>query len=298
MKTYGLLVRAIILMVALIMNALVVAITVILMASVARMCRGQWYRLWMRGAHRVTVWWMQGNRCILWGVGRHRWAVEGVSDFSPQKNYVLISNHQSWLDILVLGVVFTGRAPILKFFMKKELLWMLPFAGLASYLLGYPFMARHSREDIRRNPELKGQDLATAKAACQKFREFPTTVMNFVEGTRVTPKKQLQSQSPYHHLLKPKSAGIAVVLHELETALSGIIDVTIHYAERPMTLWRFLKGECTRITCHYEVLPVTADLMGDYHQNRAFRATFQQWLNTRWVHKDEWLEQVESRERV
>jgi 1-acyl-sn-glycerol-3-phosphate acyltransferase len=178
--------------------------------------------------------------------------------------------------------------------MKKELLWSLPVAGWACYVLGYPFMARHSHEEIRKNPRLKSKDIETTRAACMKFKEFPTAVMNFVEGTRFSAAKREAQQSPYQYLLKPKATGVALVLQELHAQLSGIVNVTLHYQPQNLSLWQFLRGKIERIDVHYELLPITPDLVGDPYADRVFRKHFQQWLSEVWQRKDQRLAQLSS----
>ncbi len=221
-----------------------------------------------------------------------KWQIEGADALDPQNWYLLICNHQSWMDILVLGVVFRKQLPILKFFMKKELLWSLPVAGWACYFLGYPFMARHSHEEVRKNPQLKTRDIETTRYACGKFKDFPTAVVNFVEGTRFTKAKHDAQQSPYQHLLKPKATGVALALQELHQQLSGILNVTLHYKPQNLSFWDFLSGKIVKIYLHYELLPVIPDLVGDPYEDRTFRRHFQQWLNGLWQEKDQQLDKL------
>ena len=249
-----------------------------------------WYQALMKTALLFPTLWATISGKFL-SLRRHFWKIEGEGDLSYNQWYLLISNHQTWLDILVLGRVFSRKIPVIKFFMKQELLWGLPVLGLSCWSLGYPFLRRHSRHEIRKQPELKGQDIEATKKACKKFREFPTTVMNFVEGTRFTTAKQQRQSSPYLHLLKPKSGGVAIVMKELRNELSGILNVTIHYSQ-PLILWKYFRGDHSTITVHYEVLPLTADLIGDYYEDRDFRRYFQQWLNSVWERKDLLLDKL------
>lgn len=249
-----------------------------------------WYRAVMKIAlFFPTLWAITSGKFL--SVRRHRWKIEGEGDLYPNKWYLLISNHQTWLDILVLGRAFGHKISVIKFFMKRELLWSLPILGLSCWSLGYPFVRRYSPQAIRKQPELKGQDIETTKKACEKFKEFSTTVMNFVEGTRFTIAKQQHQSSPYMHLLKPKSGGIAIVIKELQKELSGILNVTIHYSQ-PLTLWKYFRGDHSTITIHYELLPLTADLIGDYYEDRDFRRYFQKWLNLLWERKDLLLDEL------
>jgi 1-acyl-sn-glycerol-3-phosphate acyltransferase len=117
------------------------------------------------------------------------WDVQGLEGLDPRGWYLVSPNHQSWVDILVLQRIFHRRIPFLKFFLKQELIWV-PVIGLAWWALDFPFMKRGKGSGAR------GSDLATTRKACEKFKRIPTSVINFVEGTRFTPAKHLEQKSP------------------------------------------------------------------------------------------------------
>ncbi|MCX7120424.1 MAG: acyltransferase [Gammaproteobacteria bacterium] len=235
---------------------------------------------------RMPTWFAYINSWIM-AISTHGlWDISGSGELDINKWYVMISNHRSWLDILVLGTVFKNKTPPLKFFMKKELLWQLPFAGIACYVLGFPFMSRHSHAEIKKNPSLKGKDIETTQKACARLRFFPSTLINFLEGTRFSMKKRERQQSPYENLLKPRAGGAAVVMHELQDILSGVVNVVIVYPNKTPSVWDFLCGRFERIKVRYELLPITPDLIGDYYNDRTFRAHIQQWLNGVWERND------------
>ncbi len=246
--------------------------------------------------HQIPATWMTLNKAILHLFSHSKWDIqsniEGNHKLSTKNTYVLLANHQTWVDILVLGYVFNRKTPLIKFFMKKELLWSLPLAGFACWFLDYPFMERHTREQIRKNPALKGKDIETSKQACEKFKLFPTTIMNFVEGTRFSPAKKEKQRSPYQHLLKPKVGALAVVLKEMDGHLSGILDATIAYSKPNLSFWQFLCGDFEKISFRYQLRPVTDNLIGDYYNDRAYRKDIQSWLNEVWQEKDAELEQL------
>ena len=283
--------RAVLAIILLLINMVVVSVSVLIFFCLIHLLpKRAWRRRGLAWLQQLPVWWMVGNHWILQLSTYKKWQITGQGDLHPENSYLLICNHQSWMDIFVLGTVFRHKLPILKFFMKKELLWTLPFAAWACYVLGYPFMARHNHEEVRKNPQLKTKDIETTRAACAKFKEFPTTVVNFVEGTRFTPAKRDAQKSPYQHLLQPKATGVALVLQELHPQLSGIVNVTLHYQPQDCTLLQFLRGKVEKICLHYELLPITPDLIGDPYQNREFRKHFQQWLNSLWQRKNQHLE--------
>lgn len=243
-------------------------------------------------AFGIVPWtWYTLNFAILQLTTAGKWHMTGDrQSLSPKQWYLILSNHQSWMDILVIGCLFRNLAPPLKFFIKKELLWQLPIAGLAGYFMGFPFMSRHSKAEIQRNPALRNKDIETTRKACKRFLDAPTSIINFVEGTRFTTKKQAQQRSPFKHLLKPKAGGIAIVIEELHQQLDGIIDVTIRYDVDKVSLLNLLFGKVRGIHVSFIKHPIPPTIVGDYFKDRSFRPIFQSWLNDIWQQKDKQLD--------
>ena len=73
-----------------------------------------------------------------------QWDIRGGDDLRRDTSYLVISNHQSWVDIPALIQTLNRRTPFFKFFLKKELIWV-PFLGLAWWALDYPFMKRYTK---------------------------------------------------------------------------------------------------------------------------------------------------------
>ena len=155
-----------------------------------------------------------------------RWDVQGTESLEPSQWYLVLSNHQSWTDIVVLQRIFHRKIPFLKFFIKKELFW-LPLLGQAWWALDFPFIKRYSKAKLQRKPHLRGKDLEITRRACKRFQQLPISIMNFVEGTRFTIQKHRQQQSPYTHLLRPKAGGIAAVLGDDDSIQSHIQDTFV-----------------------------------------------------------------------
>lgn len=219
--------------------------------------------------------------------------VEGLSDLSRDEWYMLIANHQSWTDILVLVRAFNARIPGVKFFFKQSLLWV-PVLGLALWGLDFPHMRRYSKAQLARHPELKGKDVEQTRKACERFRHHPVTIINFLEGTRFTPAKHAQQNSPYRHLLMPRAGGLAFTLRAMNGQLHRLLDVTILYPEGIPTYWDYACGRIKRIQVHIRQLPIPAEMIGDYTEDAEFRAHFQRWVNQLWHDKDEVLEEMKS----
>ncbi len=218
------------------------------------------------------------------------WDVQGVEDLNPNGWYLVNSNHQSWVDILVLQHLLNRRIPLLKFFIKQELIWV-PVMGLAWWALEFPFMRRHSEEYLKKHPEMRGKDQETTRKACEKYALIPTSVMNFLEGTRFTKAKHAKQQSPYRHLLKPKAGGMALALDAMGDKFQAILDVTIVYPDGAPTFNEFLLGKMRRVVVRVRVLPIPQHLMGgNYAQDPAFRDAFSQWVQQLWRDKDAQIE--------
>lgn len=229
--------------------------------------------------------WIALNNINLRIMNTIRWDVRGIEALRAGNWYLVMSNHQSWVDILVLQRIFHRRIPFLKFFIKQELIWM-PVLGLAWWALDFPFVKRYSRAVLKRKPHLKGKDLEITRRACRKFRETPVSIMNFAEGTRFTPAKHRHQQSPYTHLLRPRSGGIAFVLGAMGEQMTSILDVTIVYPQGPVSFWGMLCGRLREIVVRVREIPVTEKLRGDYFDDAVYRAWFQEWLNRLWLEKD------------
>ncbi len=218
-----------------------------------------------------------------------RWEVTGGEHLHRDGWYLVLSNHQSWVDILVLQYVCNQRIPFLKFFLKSQLIWV-PFLGLAWWALDFPFMKRYSKEHLDKHPELRGKDVEATRRACQKFAELPVSVMNFVEGTRFTPGKHKRQQSPYEHLLKPKAGGVAFVLGAMGEMLRSIIDITIVYPDGRPTLTDLLSGRVSRVRIHVQRREIPRELLeGSYENDLAVRERFQMWINGIWAEKDQMI---------
>jgi 1-acyl-sn-glycerol-3-phosphate acyltransferase len=214
--------------------------------------------------------------------------VTGLEQLTMKEWYLVICNHQSWVDIVILQRIMHKKIPFLKFFLKKELIFV-PFLGLAWWALDFPFMKRYSQSFIKKNPHLKGKDVETTRKACAKFKHKPVSIMNFIEGTRFTNEKHDKQSSPFQNLLKPKAGGIGFVLEAMGGNLHKIVNITIHYPEGIPTFSDFLAGRIKQVNVNVEVSKIGDELIGDYVRDRAFKIKFQKWVNQLWLDKDQKL---------
>lgn len=211
-------------------------------------------------------------------------AVHG--ELAKDRWYLIIANHLSYLDIVLLIEFATHRIPAPKFFLKKELIW-LPFVGLGAWALDMPFMHRYTRAYLEKHPEKKGKDLETTKAYCEKFRTVPTTVINFVEGTRFTAQKHMAKQSPYQNLLPPKAGGVSFTLAAMGELFTNVLDISLLYPENTRhPMMAMLSGQMTKIVIDVNVTPIPELQQQSERTESEFRLYFQNWLNDLWKNKD------------
>jgi 1-acyl-sn-glycerol-3-phosphate acyltransferase len=229
--------------------------------------------------------WVGRNNAWIAAVCATEWDVQGLEGLNLRGWYLVSPNHRSWVDILVLQRVFHRRIPFLKFFLKQELIWV-PVIGLAWWALDFPFMKRG------RTAGAQASDLATTRAACEKFKTIPTTVINFVEGTRFTEAKQAQQKSPYRHLLRPKVGALGIALATMGEQFEALLDVTLAYPDGTPTFWQLLSGHCGRVVVRVQQREIPADLVGGNPMaDKALRARISGWIEGQWSEKDALIEQ-------
>jgi 1-acyl-sn-glycerol-3-phosphate acyltransferase len=242
--------------------------------------------------------WISGNSAWMWLTQRSAWDVAGLEDLDYRGWYMVNANHQSWVDIFVIQHVLNRRVPLLKFFLKQQLIWV-PVMGLAWWALDFPFMRRHSDAYLRRHPEKRFEDLEASRRACEKFALVPTSVMNFPEGTRFTADKHAAQRSPYRHLLKPRAGAMALALSVLGDRFRSFLDVTIVYPEGAPTFWDFLCGRMPKVIVRVRRLEIPAEFAGgDYATDSRFRKTVQRWQQARWLEKDQEIDALLEQARA
>ncbi|WP_310449953.1 acyltransferase [Sulfuritalea sp.] len=269
------------------LNALFWVPVLLLFAIIRLILPFKTVRLWIDPVLvAIAETWISGNSGWMALTQRTAWDVEGIDGLDPHNWYLVNSNHQTWADIFILQHLFNRRIPLLKFFIKQQLKWV-PIMGLAWWALDFPFMRRHSEDYLKKHPEMRGKDQAATRRACEKFALIPTSVMNFLEGTRFTPVKHQRQQSPYRHLLKPKAGGIALALNAMGDKFRAILDVTIVYPDGAPNFWDFLCGRLRRVVVRVQTLPVPEHLMkSDYGADAATREAFGLWVQQLWQDKD------------
>ncbi len=220
------------------------------------------------------------------------WQGRGVEELRRDEWYLVIANHQNSIDIFLLQALLNRRIPFLKFFIKSQLMWF-PVMGLAWWALDMPFMKRYSAAYLSRNPHMKGKDFETTRRACEKFRDTPTSVINFVEGTRFTEDKRIRHKDPYRYVLRPRAGGFAVAMSSMGDMFGAILDVTIIYPDGLATFWELCCGQHVEAIVDIRQRAVEDWLTsGDYENDREWRRKVQVWLGEIWQEKDDLIQQT------
>ncbi|MBD9413910.1 acyltransferase [Pseudomonas sp. PDM16] len=240
-----------------------------------------------RGVMWVAETWAEIDKLIFALLTPTEWDIRGGEGLRRDRSYLVVSNHQSWVDIPALVQAFNRKTPYFKFFLKQELIWV-PLLGLAFWALDYPFMKRYSKAYLAKHPEMAGKDLEITKRACERFKDLPVTVVNYLEGTRCTPAKQAQQGSPYRHLLKPKAGGVAFTLAALGPQLDALLDVTLVYpGQTPPGFWKLISGQVPKVIMDIQIRELDAALWGgNYESDPQFRQQVQDWVTQLWQDKD------------
>ena len=223
-----------------------------------------------------------------------KWTVSGHEQLSPEKNYLVIANHRSWLDILVIQCVLNRRTTHNMFILKDGLRW-LPFVGWVCWAMDYPFVKRVTPAQVRKNPALKYHDRDSINQACERIKQQPFTLVNFLEGTRFSESKQQKQQSPYQNLLSPNAAGAALTFNALSEDISAVLDITLIYDQKNISFWHFLQGKLNHLQVRVTTIDPNQLSRGDFMQDREYRKAFRQELNQIWANKDNQLNQYYAR---
>lgn len=220
------------------------------------------------------------------------WDIPNLDHLKLEDWYFVICNHQSWTDILILHSLFLRKIPFIRFFIKRELLF-LPFLGIAWWVYDFPIMRRYSKKTLAKKPHLKGKDIEATRIACQRYQHVPVTILNFLEGTRYTHEKHQQQRTPqYDHLLNPKLGGFSYAITAMDQKIRHVIDVTIVYPYGKPNFWDFLCGRIRKIKVLVKEYDIPESLLSwDNIDDQQKRSQFGEWVDHIWQEKDNLIKQ-------
>ncbi len=230
--------------------------------------------------------WALINYLLICTFNKVSWTIKGDENLDKNSWYLMIANHQSWLDIFILSHFARTRIPEPRYFLKDSLK-KVPFVGMACWALDMPFMRRYSRSYLKKNPHLIGKDIETTKKSCLKFKNQPTTIINFVEGTRYTEEKHRRQNNKFQHLLTPKASGIAFTMQTMGEQFDKILLVSIIYPQNPGHIMKdMLKGKLKEVVIDIEQINNSELLRGDYNNDVNYKRDFHRWLTQLWQRSD------------
>ncbi|MFT5208954.1 MAG: 1-acyl-sn-glycerol-3-phosphate acyltransferase [Flavobacterium sp.] len=178
---------------------------------------------------------------------------------------LVISNHRSWFDIFILHFIITTNGPVVKFLVKKALVY-IPIIGWICLALKFPRLNRSSDKAQRKI------DYNSVASATSEIKQGALALLNFVEGTRFTQSKKADQKSPFDHLLKPRSGGLKIMMENLPN--TQILDITLAYPDDQINFWDCLSGKVTSIDVHIDTyIPPETEKINE-------------WLSGLWQHKD------------
>jgi 1-acyl-sn-glycerol-3-phosphate acyltransferase len=241
---------------------------------------------------KIANYWINSNNTLIDTIlPKKDWRISLPDDIDVQGKYLLVSNHQSWVDTSIVQYISRDRLPLTRFFTKFELIY-IPIVGQTFYFLDFPMMRRHSKQAVTKNPALAGKDIIEAKRACALLKDKPFTLLNYLEGTRFTPKKRDTQQSPYTHLLKPRAGGLALAINALGDEIDGILDMTIVYPDGVPTYGELWQGNIKRLGVDVRHIEIPDELFaslqdGGYENDSATKEQMFAWVEHLWRQKDE-----------
>ena len=252
-----------------------------------------------RARNTMTRWlsslgelWVSVNKSLTGFYRNLEWDISLPEGISRTGRYLVFCNHQSGVDILALQHCLNRRAPFGRYLLKQQLIWV-PVLGVAWWALDMAFLRRYSKQELLRNPSLRGKDLENAARACEKLKHIPVSMMTFPEGTRFTEAKRVQQNSPFRYLLRPRYGGVGQVLYSFNETLDGLIDVTIIYPDGTPTVWQFLSGQVRKISIHVQLLPIGERIRGrNFREDSEAKSYLISWLNDIWLEKEQRLSKV------
>jgi len=287
--------RGVVVFVLLFVNVCVFGIPLLILSVSKLFVRGPKKAPIIRFLARIGERWVANNNRIFDAMLSTRWEIDGVEGTSYDGHYLIISNHISWVDIFAVLRAFHGHTGFIRFFLKRELIWM-PIVGQACWALEFPFMNRYTPEYLEKHPEKRGADLETTRRLCRRYQRVPMAILNFVEGTRFSREKQTDQDSPYKHLLRPRIGGISFVLASFGEELDAIFDVTLAYPNHDVTMWEFVTNRVPRIVVHARRIEVTPEIVDPaITEPGPARDNLKAWLNALWSEKDAFLDDLLSR---
>jgi 1-acyl-sn-glycerol-3-phosphate acyltransferase len=218
----------------------------------------------------ASAWWFKNVLKIRFDIEDEE---QVLANLSMNDSPLIICNHQSWFDTFLLQTLISRDGPMVKFLIKRELLWV-PVLGWVCLVLDFPRLNRMKDADSR------SRDRKVTEQVSLKLGDEAGALLLFPEGTRFSSKKRQARQSPHENLLKPKQGGFNIIL-QATTHDPGkntrLLDISIRYEPGDADCWRCMSGAVDLI--HVKVTSTDTRQIADGAV----------WLEDCWREKDKWL---------
>ena len=188
--------------------------------------------------------------------------------------YIIVANHYSWVDIVILYAIIFTQSQSFVFVMKRSLI-KIPMIGVVCWGLGHPLLYRGKSR--RKNLEILSEG---ARKSCI----YNHGILIFPEGTRYT--KVDSYPQDYQSLLKPRTVGFECIVKNMISQMNNeqkaasakvpVLDVSLRYSVKEHGIWDFLGRKAGSVYVYSELHYIT--------QEEA-----KPWLLETWVRKDQWL---------
>ena len=220
-------------------------------------------------------------------------------DIDKLSSYLVISNHLSTFDQLLIQYILNKRSSTLYLFAKYELIFTTLTYGIIGYLLGHIFIKRPSPFWLKYNTrrELSEFNQNILKKNFQLFQDIPRSFLLFPEGSRFTPEKKKTLESPHEYLLPPKIKAMEWMFSGMKKHLPDTsikcIDFTLVYPDHLLKKPSFLdllKGNFS-VYLNVNVYSL-AEITKDCTNSEETEARLKEWIDEVWVKKDQMIKMV------
>ncbi|RUP51307.1 acyltransferase-domain-containing protein [Jimgerdemannia flammicorona] len=221
-------------------------------------------------------------------------------EIPEEESAIVMANHRSWTDFYMIHSVAIRKKMLsnCKYFVKDSLKF-LPFFGWGMWLMGMIFVKRNWVKDQAKINQMF--------ATINEFKS-PVWIISFVEGTRFTPQKLVDSQlfsqerglPVMKNLLVPRTKGFVACVQKLRNShVHYVYDLTIAYNHRLEGLRGFgippdmLRVHAGRLSPEYDFhIHVRRYPIAELPEEDEALA---EWVHDRYVEKDRILERLKDK---
>ena len=195
-----------------------------------------------------------------------------------------LSNHQSWADIFIVQMITNRKVPMLKFFMKFVLIYV-PVIGICWWALDMPFLKRYSKDQLERNPSLRGKDFASMKRSLKSIVSIQSLFLVLPKVPDSLQQKYKDQNSPSIICLNPKKEDWLPQYQQCQDSIRLLTSQL--FTNQKKKLLGFLERNMNNARIFVQSLDIPDKFkISQLHENDGLRKEFKDWLNEIWHKKD------------